>query len=158
MRLNLGCGQRILEGYVNVDMNSKADVRCNILELPDEWEGKASEILVIHVFEHLAFYQSRVALMEWKRVLCPGGILIVECPNLKEACLSFLKNPEEKDRGINCLYGEQSPGDILSVHKSGWTPESLIKEMQIAGFREARQMPAQFKRKEPRDFRVEGVK
>ena len=45
-----------------------------------------------------------------------------------------------------------------AVHKSGWTPDSLIKALKTAGFKDARQTPAQYKRKEPRDFRVEAIK
>lgn len=158
MKLNLGAGDKKLEGYIGVDLHPGADMRCDILDLPQEWGGKAAEVLVVHALEHLAFYETQKALQEWRRVLCPGGLLAIEVPNLEEACIAYLQNPEDYPRGLWPIYGDQARGDILTVHKSGWTPKSLIKALTEAGFRSARQMPAQFKKREPRDFRVEAVK
>ena len=162
MKVNLGAGHRKLEGYIGVDIHPHADVQCDILDLPKEWTGKVSEVLVVHALEHLGFYDTQRALLEWKRVLCPGGLLAIECPNLHEACLSYLKDPKNISYGLYPIYGDQrgehSIADITSVHKSGWVPESLIAELQKAGFRSARQAPAEHKFKEPRDFRVEAVK
>lgn len=158
MRLNLGSGLRKLEGYIGVDLHPGADVQCDILALPDAWEGKATEVLVIHAIEHLAFYETQKALLEWKRVLAIGGVLVIECPNLQQACMSFLQNPDDHSRGLWPLYGDQSRGDVLTVHKSGWTPLSLKKELERAGFANVRQEAAQFKKREPRDFRMVGVR
>lgn len=158
MKLNLGAGNKKLEGYLGVDLHPGADVQCDILDLPKEWENQAGEVLVVHALEHIAFYDTQRALQEWRRVLCPGGLLVIEVPNLEEACIRYLQEPENATYGLFPIYGDQSRGDILTVHKSGWTPKSLIRACTEAGFRSARQMPAQFKKREPRDFRVEAVK
>lgn len=158
LRLNLGAGDKKLQGYVGVDLHPGADVQCDILELPQAWEGKCEEVLVVHALEHIAFYDTDRALLEWKRALAPGGKLVIECPNLLEACKSYLQNPDDHPRGLWVFYGDQARGDILTVHKSGWTPKTLIQAMERVGFSDCAQKPAQFKKREPRDFRVEGIK
>lgn len=158
MRISLGAGEKKLEGYIGVDIHPGADVQADILELPQAWEGKADELLVVHAFEHLAFYQAQPALREWKRVLKSGGKLAIESPNLKSACLAYINDPSNVAYGLWPLYGDQSRGDIFTVHKSGWTPESLIAELERAGFINCTKAPAQFKKREPRDFRVEAWK
>ena len=157
MRLNLASGGTRFPGYISVDLHG-GDVKCDILALPKEWAGKADEVMCIHGLEHLAFYQTQDALLEWKRVLKPGGKLVIEVPNLKEACRNFLLNPGKLNRGLHCIYGDQDYANIEAVHKSGWTPETLIDALTMAGFRNCAQRPAEHKRKEPRDFRVEAYK
>lgn len=81
MRLNLGCGEDIRDGWVNVDLFDGDGVLCYDLNR-DVWpwaEGSASEVLARHIFEHV---DSAPGFMEacW-RVLAPGGRLEIETPH-----------------------------------------------------------------------------
>lgn len=159
MKLNLGSGTKLMEGYINVDLHPGADLLCDMCELPKEWEGKIEEIVVNHAFEHLPYFKTGRALIEWWRVLKPGGKLIIECPNLAEACKAYLLDPNNMTKGLGALYGPQwEREDELMVHKSGWTPSMLVHLLEKAGYTEAKQTPAQFHKREPRDFRVEAIK
>ena len=56
-RLNLGCGDKILEGYVNVDVvgeraGATPDISCDITDFSIFEGNYADEILVVHVVEH----------------------------------------------------------------------------------------------------------
>ncbi len=56
MRLNLGCGTRKLEGWVNVDSSRgcSPDQLVDLEQLPWPWpEGSVEEVLLSHVLEHL---------------------------------------------------------------------------------------------------------
>jgi hypothetical protein len=99
------------------------------------------------------------------RVLKPGGLMVLECPNLKAACEAFLANPErhsgqgqEGQRTMWVFYGDPSWRDPLMVHRWGYTPQSLAALMAEASLVKIRQEAAQFKLREPRDMRMVGEK
>ena len=57
MKLNLGCGDKILPGYVNVDVaesraGKRPDVLCDLHRLTPFEDNSADEILSVHVVEH----------------------------------------------------------------------------------------------------------
>ncbi|MDD2767308.1 MAG: methyltransferase domain-containing protein [Methylococcus sp.] len=168
-RLNLGCGDKVLTGYLNFDVaasrdGKKPDIICDLRTLPIE-DDSADEVLSVHVVEHFWRWEVQDVLREWIRVLKPGGTMIVECPNLMAACQEIIRHPESvKGEGMECrrsmwvLYGDPSWHDPLMVHRWGYTPESLADLMRQSGLTHVRQEPAQFKLREPRDMRVVGMK
>ncbi|CAI8882593.1 conserved protein of unknown function [Methylococcus capsulatus] len=169
LRLNLGCGDKILPGHLNVDVASRRagkapDIICDLHALPFDGD-LVDEILSVHVIKHFWRWEVQGVLREWVRVLKPGGRMILECPNLIAACREILRNPDAaKGDGMECqrsmwaLYGDPSWRDPLMVHRWGYTPESLAEIMRQAGLVDVRQEPARFKLREPRDMRVVGMK
>lgn len=170
VRLNLGCGDKILRGYENVDvvasrLGRTPDVLCDLHDLavfPDDY---ADEVMAIHVVEHFWRWEIEDVLREWVRVLKPGGSMVLECPNLISACEEFLRDPErhsgqgqEGQRTMWVFYGDPAWKDPYMNHRWGYTPESLKALMEAVGLVEVRQEPAQYKLREPRDMRVVGVK
>jgi SAM-dependent methyltransferase len=170
VRLNLGCGDKIMAGYVNVDVaesrnDKQPDVLCDLHRLHVFGDDTADEILSVHVIEHFWRWEALDVLKEWVRVLRPGGKMILECPNLIEACRGFLEDPDrasgpglEGQRTMWVFYGDPKWRDPLMVHRWGYTPRSLGQLMTEAGLVNVRQEPAQFKLREPRDMRVVGEK
>jgi SAM-dependent methyltransferase len=170
VKLNLGCGDKILAGYVNVDVapsraGKKPDLMCDLHDLARFEDGSAEEILAVHVVEHFWRWEVVQVLREWMRVLKPQGRMILECPNLRSACEQFLADPErfsaagpDGQRTMWVFYGDPSWQDPLMVHRWGYTPLSLAAIMREVGLEQIRQEPAQFKLREPRDMRIVGVK
>ena len=169
VKLNLGCGDKLLPGYLNVDVaesrrDLRPDVRCDLHRLPFD-TGSVDEVLAVHVVEHFWRWEVVDVLREWTRVLAPGGTMVLECPNLLSACQAFLENPEaaagpgqEGQRTMWVFYGDPAWKDPLMFHRWGYTPASLAQVMHEAGLTRLRQEPAQFKLREPRDMRVVGEK
>jgi SAM-dependent methyltransferase len=170
LRLNLGCGDKILPGYVNVDVapsraGKSPDVLCDLHRLDPFASGSADEVMAIHVVEHFWRWEVVDVLREWGRVLKPGGRMILECPNLLTACEELLKDPtaaarpgREGQRTMWVFYGDPAWRDPLMCHRWNYTPESLGEVMREAGISNVRQEPAQFKLREPRDMRLVGEK
>jgi SAM-dependent methyltransferase len=170
LRLNLGCGDKILPGYVNVDVvesraGMRPDVICDLHDLAPFAANSVDEILSVHVVEHFWRWEVRDILREWTRVLKPGGRMILECPNLLSACGTFLQDPDQfsredqnGQRTMWVFYGDPAWKDPLMIHRWGYTPESLKRLLGEVGLADVRQEPAQFKLREPRDMRVVGIK
>lgn len=90
LKLNLGCGNNLLDGYVNIDKyDTAADVMADVCYLPYE-NNSVEEIVAYQVIEHLPYWITAGDLphstdqfwLECHRVLQPGGKMITECPNL----------------------------------------------------------------------------
>src|SRR3954471_1802678 len=145
IKLNLGCGDKILPGYLNVDVAQKRagkqpDIVCDVRSLEPIDDEYADEVLAVHVVEHFWRWEVVGVLREWTRVLKPGGLMILECPNLKSACEEFLRDPDafagpgrEGQRSMWVFYGDPAWQDPLMVHRWGYTPASLAAIMSQAG-------------------------
>lgn len=147
MKLNLGCGSHKLDGYVGCDIIShpEVDVVCSVDALPFD-DSSIEEVLCEHLIEHLTFEQFNRAVIEWRRVLKPGGVLVLECPDLLGLCKQFVESNEfgryQSYKGFwsiqNHIYGHQrgwSDEEKMSqVHKSGYTEEHLNVVLSGIGF------------------------
>jgi trans-aconitate methyltransferase len=78
MRLNLGCCDRHLPGFCNVDLAPPADL---IADLQDTWPwstGSVEQIIANDILEHLP---DKIHTMnETYRVLEPGGVVALRVP------------------------------------------------------------------------------
>lgn len=141
IKLNLGSGGIEYSGYLSVDLYDKrAHVTMDISKLDFE-DNSVSEIMAIHVFEHLNPYKTIDILKDWLRVLKPGGKLVMEMPDIEQLCKNFVTADYWGKFGIlNAVYGSVNttdsgdPSDITSPHLFGWWPESLNNHLVSAGY------------------------
>ncbi len=87
MRLNLGCSDRHLAGYVNVDISPPAD---KLVDLGEDWpwpDGSIEEVFAADIFEHLP--DKRHTMNELWRVLKPGGLARIEIPTAAKGAGAF---------------------------------------------------------------------
>lgn len=96
LRLNLGSGQRPLDGFVNVDKYAAAnpDVVHDLESFPWPWEdGSVDEVFCCHVMEHLG-EDVETYLGIWRevyRVMKHGAVLTVVVPHPR--CDDFTNDP-----------------------------------------------------------------
>lgn len=132
IRLNLGCGNKKIEGFIGVDLNTAADVVCDVKKL-EFADNSVTEIMAIHLFEHLYRWESEETLAEWLRVLIPGGLLAIEVPCLEKVVMHMATNPDPR-YGLWGAYGDPSYKDPFMVHKWLWSEAELKDELRKAGF------------------------
>lgn len=123
MRLNLGSGEQPLEGYTNVDLYTKADVRGDIREL--DFEG-IEEVLMHHVLEHLGIWETNPVLVRVRSWMRPGAQITVEVPDME----AIMASPSTS--WVTDVYGVQNHDG--EFHKSGYTAGSLEGALLVAGF------------------------
>lgn len=132
-KLNVGCGLDKRMGYTNVDLNDfhEPDLVADITDIHQIEDGAADEVLAQDVLEHVPSTKVMPALVEWNRLLCSGGTLLVRVPDLRSIAGMFVAGAPEADL-IQMLYGTQSyAGDF---HMSGFTVDRLKGMLDEAGF------------------------
>ncbi len=92
LRLHIGCGTRLLPGWINIDRVARVPGVVTDLDptrLPYA-DGAVEEILAEHVFEHFSFAEEAAIWPEMARVLRRGGRLELEVPDFEWVCARFL--------------------------------------------------------------------
>jgi hypothetical protein len=143
MRLHLGCGQRYLKGYVNIDFpasehsvqdKSVADLHADILTL--NYPGySVQEVRLHHVFEHFPRAIACALVSSWHSWLMQEGILRIEVPDLRRmACIVLRPFASFRMRAIaeRHLFGSHEAK--WAVHCEGYTPRSLAVLLESYGF------------------------
>lgn len=85
MKLNVGCGKRHLQGFVNIDISTLvgADV---VLDIEKEWpfeDNSVQEIQCYHVLEHCKEYLK--VLEEMYRVCEPNALIKIGVPYISSS-------------------------------------------------------------------------
>jgi len=111
MKLNIGCGYKKMQGYLNIDINpqTKPDFVMSAydLDFPNE---HFNEIIASQVIEHLGFFKTKYFLSECSRVLKKEKFLIIETPHIEKSFEFFLSSqkPEERERILGWIYGSET--------------------------------------------------
>lgn len=144
LRLHLGCGERRLEGYINIDLPpaahsvqtaSGADVYIDITQLILP-EHSVDEIRLHHVFEHFERPLALAQLIRWHEWLKINGLLIIETPDFEATVVDFLKASsdfEVKQALLRHLFGSHEAR--WAVHRDGWYEGKFEYILQCFGFR-----------------------
>lgn len=156
VRLNLGCGNKLWKDFINVDFpgnysGMKPDVETDLRKLPFK-DNYADEIHAIHVLEHFYVWEIEDVLNEWKRVLKPEGLIVLELPCLEKIIKNFQENPK-----VNLtmwgLYGDPKYKDPNMVHKWAYTRSIIEKMLGVLGFYNVQREEPQYHVK-IRDMRI----
>lgn len=94
-RLHLGCGLRLIEGWLNVDAvggDQFIDFRRDFPFPSDSFEAIVSQ----HVIEHFDVVDDAPHIAdELLRILKPGGILWITTPDMKRLCTAYVQGDIE---------------------------------------------------------------
>ena len=106
IRLNLGCASRLLEGYINIDMDSIEDIKKRYpnIEIKDDLEfmkadvltlpftsGSVDEIRCDALIEHFSFKEESKFFYEAKRALKTGGLLRFCVPDFEDCVKKWIE-------------------------------------------------------------------
>ena len=94
VRLNFGCGDAPIEGWINVDgiFNPRAELVIGLRgRLPIESES-VRFIFSEHLIEHFRYPEAVTFLSECRRILEPGGAIRIVAPDLYGMARAYVEN------------------------------------------------------------------
>lgn len=157
VRVNVGCGSKIGEGYVGCDVRRLPGVEivCRAWEL-SRHGFELEEVYSRHMMEHLTRHEVARTLDDWFKALRPGGLVHIVVPDVDFHCQQWLRADwseaawqdkwSDARHAFSSLYGWQrgaehaidkhNPAAALywDVHKSGFCKGLMTMLLKRHGF------------------------
>tara|TARA_A100001201_G_scaffold141470_1_gene137023 strand:- start:4893 stop:5432 length:540 start_codon:yes stop_codon:yes gene_type:complete len=132
-KINLGCFDKKLPGFTNVDIREDVnpDIVDDIFKLEKFKDGSVDLIYCSHALEHLDYEETEKALNNWYRVLKPKGTIRLSVPDL-EAIFSHYIYYKDLNSMMHMLYGSQR--HPFDYHKNGWDFHRMQEDLTKHGF------------------------
>lgn len=136
MKLHIGCGKRVLHGWVHIDLEKfpHIDHQIDIKHIDKVFkENTIDEIYACHVIEHIPRHEIDGVLHSLFKILKPGGILRTAVPDIGTA----IKLYTEQDIPLYpTLYGQFWGGqkNAHDFHTIGFDMRTLSTFLANVGF------------------------
>jgi SAM-dependent methyltransferase len=159
--LHVGCGSRAARSLheafrgpnwrelrLDIDPAAEPDIVASITDMAPLEAESVDAVFSSHNLEHLAAHEVPCALAEFRRVLRPGGLLLVTLPDLMAVAQLIVEGELEAPvytsaagpvTPLDILYGYRpflALGGSAMAHRTGFTLESLREHLCGAGFLE----------------------
>lgn len=134
MKLHLGCGNKKIKGYINIDTRyaPNVDEINNVKYLRNYNKSTVSVIYASHVLEHFSRHEYRSVLERWFELLEDGGILRLAVPNFSAVVEHYLKY-KDLNKLMGILYGGQDYAE--NFHMVIFDFDLLKNELINIGFK-----------------------
>lgn len=127
VRIDIGAGSALEDGWSSWDIKDGRDCR-DLSALADE---SVDEIRASHVLEHISYFQTEAALVEWNRVLKPDGRLYVAVPDFAKIVGAMLSGLDDNQLERYIMGGHIDNHDI---HLAIFTASKLAGLLEASGF------------------------
>ncbi|MBD8496274.1 methyltransferase domain-containing protein [Pseudomonas syringae] len=157
--LHVGCGPKDKNGTTkgfaspdwhelrfDIDQSVNPDIVGTMTDMSQVKDASVDALFSSHNIEHLYPHEVPVALAEFRRVLKPGGFVVITCPDLQSVCALVAEDkltdaaytsPAGPIAPIDILYGHRpamANGNVYMAHRCGFTKKVLTGTLQAAGF------------------------
>lgn len=115
MKLNLGCGQDVRSGFVNIDRLPMKAEHCKQGDIQSlDWlveDSTVDEILAIDCLEYLAAKDIKLAIENWANKLSTGGVMKILVPDGHLVAKSFYQGQLSLQEYQTIIFGTQENND-----------------------------------------------
>lgn len=135
IRLNIGCGHKPLEQYLNVDRRPLpgVDIAASAQALPFDPESVA-RIHAAHLLEHFTKTELETSILpHWHTLLQRGGFLSAVVPDAEAMIAAYAKQEMNFSDLSSVTFGEQDYDD--DFHYSMFSQGSLTSLLRRTGFK-----------------------
>lgn len=133
-KLNLGCGDKKIYGFINVDC--RKEINPDVIDYIDsleEFEDESVDLIyACHVLEHIPKEKIKSTLTRWYNILVKGGKIRIAVPDLR-ALFEYYLNNGNLDEIIGPLYGGQTYTE--NFHYYGWDEVTMTRDLSNIGFK-----------------------
>lgn len=156
--LHVGCGpkrkDRTTKALANwnelrfdIDETVQPDLVGTMTDMSSVSSESVDGVFSSHNIEHLYPHEVPVAFAEFLRVLKPGGLAVITCPDLQSVCALVAEDklldpaytsPAGPIAPLDILYGLRSAmaqGNLYMAHRCGFTQKVLRGTLQASGFK-----------------------
>ena len=135
--VNLGAGRNTSAEFINIDTRTMPNVHYihEVQKLPMLADDSVDLLYASHLVEHIPRTEIPATMLEWKRVLKPGGVLRFGVPDFDALVKIYGLSGNEVDSIVNQLLGQDAPYDD---HHTIWNLAYARKLLEAAGFRNVR--------------------
>jgi predicted SAM-dependent methyltransferase len=126
------------EVRLDIDPDVQPDIVASMTDMGDI--GPFDTLYTSHTLEHLYPHQVLPSLIEFKRVIKPGGGVLIVVPDLEGVQATeetVYESPVGPVSGLDMIYGMARliAANPYMAHHSGFVQQTLTEVMQAAGFR-----------------------
>lgn len=155
--LHVGCGSKRIEQTpfarsawreLRLDINPAVapDLVGSLTDLSAVADRSVDAVFSSHNLEHLYPHEVPVALAEFRRVLAPGGLVLITCPDLQAVAALVVEDRLVEPAytsgmgpitALDILYGHRASlaaGNLYMAHRCGFTRRVLEGTVRAAGF------------------------
>lgn len=136
IKLDIGSGHSRKPGYIRVDADPKCgpDILANARDLAGVPDNHCDEVFAAHLLEHFDPDETFSVLMEWKRVLKPGGRLVVVVPDVGWAIKAWSAGTINDCCLMKVIFGSDPKANEFMRHKNIFWDKKLKRFLFITGF------------------------
>jgi ubiquinone/menaquinone biosynthesis C-methylase UbiE len=131
----------------DIDETVEPDLVGTMTDMSSVSSESVDGVFSSHNIEHLYPHEVPVAFAEFLRVLKPGGLAVITCPDLQSVCALVAEDkllepaytsPAGPIAPLDILYGlrpAMAQGNLYMAHRCGFTQKVLRGTLQASGFK-----------------------
>lgn len=130
----------------DIDPAVKPDIIGTVTDMSNVEAQSVDAVWSSHNIEHVFAHEVQQVLGEFMRVLKPGGVVAITCPDLQaiaaniatgDLTAAVYMSPSGPVTSLDILFGHGpsiAAGQVYMAHKTGFTRQTLEQAVRQAGF------------------------